>query len=446
MTDKNSASYLLDLDEDKNRKTLREGLKRHLAQMRYLNALLLALVVVLLTFHPWLMDFIAKASSVIPLLLLVLMFVYVINPLTEFILNQIRRLPGRHWVSYKHSLIITYILLLIVFAAVLCFFIPKLVVELRELAVNIPDAAVKLKRLFLEYRHSYFDTLPVPVRDKVTEAVGAVGSMIGQMIEGGIAYAGAFSSAVVWVLGAMIMVPLFSYYVLCDGRQMYDNFLRLLPAKKRNSANLLLLKLHEVMKSFVKGQSFLCMVIGTVITICMAFVLPEYCIGLGIIAGITEAIPIVGPILGAVPAVMIAFGVPGKGGLGLAVLVAVIYTIVQQLEGNFLVPKIMGKSLGLHPFSLLLGMLAFGNIFGFWGVVLAAPLVGFVKVILMHISGQDTEGEQETSPDPPDSAGSSENIAGEAMDLAENSDVAADNAGSLGIEENQAADAESTAP
>ena len=89
MTDKNSASYLLDLDEDKNRKTLREGLKRHLAQMRYLNALLLALVVVLLTFHPWLMDFIAKASSVIPLLLLVLMFVYVINPLTEFILNQI---------------------------------------------------------------------------------------------------------------------------------------------------------------------------------------------------------------------------------------------------------------------------------------------------------------------------------------------------------------------
>ncbi len=409
MAGKNSASCdLLELEEDKNRKTLREGLKRHLEQMRYLNALILALIAVLLSFHPWLMDFIAKASAVVPLLLLVLIFVYVINPLTEFILNQIRRLPGRHWVSYKHSLIVTYILLLIIFAGVLCFYIPKLVVELRELAVNIPDAAVKIKRLFLEYRHSYFDTLPVPVRDKVTDAVGTVGSMIGQMIEGGIAYAGAFSSAVVWMIGAMIMVPLFSYYVLCDGQQMYDNFLRLIPEQKRNSANRLLMKLHAVMKSFVKGQSFLCMVIGTVITVAMAFVLPEYCIGLGIIAGITEAIPVIGPILGAVPAVLIAFGVPGKGGFGLALLVAIIYTVVQQLEGNFLVPKIMGKSLGLHPFSLLLGMLVFGDIFGFWGVVLAAPLVAFVKVLLMHLSGQDEE--TDNSPGKPDSVSTEKKI------------------------------------
>lgn len=141
------------------------------------------------------------------------------------------------------------------------------------------------------------------------------------------------------------------------------------------------------------GQMVLCLIIGTVTTAAMAVVLPQYCIALGLVAGITEAIPVIGPILGAIPAVIIAFALPGKGGLGLALLVIGIYVVIQQLENVVLVPRVMGHSLGLHPLSLVLGMMVFGNVFGFWGVVLCAPLVATVKILVMHLVGTP-EGEE----------------------------------------------------
>jgi predicted PurR-regulated permease PerM len=90
--------------------------------------------------------------------------------------------------------------------------------------------------------------------------------------------------------------------------------------------------------------------------------------------------------------VIIAFALPEKGGLGLAALVILIYVVIQQLENTILVPRVMGHTLGLHPLSLLLGMMVFGNVFGFWGVVLAAPLVATLKIfVLQYTANREAE-------------------------------------------------------
>ncbi len=362
--------------------------------IRYLNGLLLLLTVAVISFHPWVVGMVEKALRILPLLLLVLIFVYSVNPLVEFVLRQVRRIPQMERFSHSRSLVATYLLLLLVVGTLLAILIPKLSRELQTLAQNLPSFAQKLQDTMFQYRDRYFEALPAPVKDQVSRSVGEIGSMVSQLIQGGLHYLGAFSQTVAWVLGAMVFVPLIGFYCLKDGRDILDSAVRFAPAQRRPHARRILVQVHGAMQSFLKGQLVLCLIIGTVTTAAMAVVLPQYCIALGLVAGITEAIPVVGPFLGAIPAVIIAFALPEHGGLGLAVLVIVIYLVIQQLENVILVPRVMGQSLGLHPLSLVLGMMVFGNIFGFWGVVLAAPLVATVKILVLHLSGrQEVEPE-----------------------------------------------------
>jgi predicted PurR-regulated permease PerM len=360
--------------------------------LRYLNGLVLMLVVAVISFHPWVVILVEKAMGILPLLLLVLIFVYVVNPLVAFVLRQVRRIPQMERFSHTRSLVATYLLLLAVVATVLAFLVPKLARELQTLAVNLPSFAQKLQATMIEYRHRYFEALPLPVKDQVTRAVGEIGSMASQVIQGGLHYVGAFSQAVVWVAGALVLVPLIGFYFLKDGSELLDSFVRFAPAGRRARVRRILLEVHKAMQSFLKGQVILCLIIGLLTTAAMALVLPQYCLALGLVAGITEAIPVLGPILGAIPAVIIAFALPEKGGLGLAALVILIYVVIQQLENTILVPRVMGHTLGLHPLSLLLGMMVFGNVFGFWGVVLAAPLVATLKIfVLQYTANREAE-------------------------------------------------------
>jgi predicted PurR-regulated permease PerM len=101
----------------------------------------------------------------------------------------------------------------------------------------------------------------------------------------------------------------------------------------------------------------------------------------GLIAGVTELIPIVGPIIGAVPAIIIALLVSPS----LAIAVVVFYLVLQTLGAYILVPKLMGNKLDLHPLTILLGVLILGNLIGVWGIFFAAPIIAILKVIYLEL-------------------------------------------------------------
>ncbi len=333
---------------------------------------------------------IEEALSITPLLLLVLIFVYVVNPIVEFLMHHIRRLPGSRLVSYNSSLIVTYVLLLAVFIGVIATIAPKLVGEITVLADNFPIITQKVISIITEYRQEHLEAIPINLQQHLNELIGRVGSLAGQLISNALQYAGAISSTVAWMVTAIIMVPFISFYMLSEGRDLVNFWVDLLPNNRRSGVVDILIQLHVAMQSFIKGQALLCSAVGILTTILMAIVMPKYCIALGIIAGITEAIPIVGPFLGAVPAVFLALALP-DGGIKLAIIVGLIYWGIQLVENNLLVPQIMGDTLGLHPLSLMIGMMVFANIFGFWGVVLASPIVAAVKIVVIHYCSPEKE-------------------------------------------------------
>ena len=366
--------------------------RRLVGSIKGLGTVMLVLSLIIACFHPWTKQAIEETLSITPLLLLVLIFVYVVNPIVEFLMVQIRRIPGAQYFSYAKSLVITYVLLLAL-ALGLFAIAPQLFGEIKSLAENFPTITQKAITILNNFRQTHLEVLPSSIQNNITDLMNQAGSLAGQLINSGLQYVGAFSSAIIWVATAIVMVPFISFYMLSEGRELVDFWVNLLPIRRRQPAKNILLQLHCSMKSFIKGQVLLCCAVGSLTTLLMALVMPKYCIALGIIAGITEAIPIIGPILGALPAVFLALALPETGGITLALIVIAVYTLIQQAENNFLVPKIMGDSLGLHPLSLMIGMMVFGNVFGFWGVVLASPIVAAVRILVIHYCNPELEAQ-----------------------------------------------------
>ena len=132
---------------------------------------------------------------------------------------------------------------------------------------------------------------------------------------------------------------------------------------------------------WARGQLILGLIIAVLSFIGLIFLLPKYALVLALVAGITELVPYIGPILGAIPAVFLGFTVqPFSFGRGLAVLI--LYIVIQQVENNLLVPQVMKKSVGLNPVVIIIVMLIGARLAGIVGLILAIPVATAIGVII----------------------------------------------------------------
>jgi predicted PurR-regulated permease PerM len=146
---------------------------------------------------------------------------------------------------------------------------------------------------------------------------------------------------------------------------------------------------HAVEGSLIKylrGQLFLCAIMGVLGWAIMFFTVGEYALAVGAWVAATELIPVLGAFLGAIPAVAIALFVP-QGGFFEALLVAGLFLIAQQIEGNLLVPRIQGGSVGVHPLVVLFATLAGTALYGILGAIFAVPVVAIVAATIRYLRG-----------------------------------------------------------
>ncbi|MBI2265584.1 MAG: AI-2E family transporter [Armatimonadetes bacterium] len=323
-----------------------------------------------------------KIRSLLPLFIVVIIVAYALKPLVDWIHDRIKGV--RLWkieLGRGQAILVTYLCIFLILVAASSLIVPQLQHEIGTLAQNLPSYASKAKGLVLEYQEKYFLPLPDPVRLRISQALEELGAYAAGVLKQTFGMVASVLSAVLNLLFALVMVPLLTFYLLKDREVFLDGFLSVVPQKYRDDAKGLLSQTNGALESFIRGQLVLCLVIGVVTTLAMVLVLPEYALALGLIAGVTEAIPIFGPILGAIPAVFIALV---KKPI-LALVVIAIYVGIQQLENTILVPHIMGHELGLHPLTLVVTLLVFGELFGIWGVFVAAPSAAIIKVLIQYI-------------------------------------------------------------
>ena len=186
--------------------------------------------------------------------------------------------------------------------------------------------------------------------------------------------------AVVSFLFSTVLVVVVSIYILLDMHRLTAAVDRRFPPRGRGG---LIVRMEQAIASYVRGQLLLSVIIGVsaglgLWVLGMAGLMPHggrYALAFGVWAGITELIPYIGPWLGALPPFFYALVQHPIS----ALWVALLFLGIQQLEGHVVVPKVMGRSLRLHPLLVIFGLLAGGEIYGFAGILVALPLLAAVR-------------------------------------------------------------------
>lgn len=185
----------------------------------------------------------------------------------------------------------------------------------------------------------------------------------------------------------IFLILAITFYLLLDGRGMHNRMLRLLPVMARERWFFVEATLNRVLGGYIRGQILVALTVGVAAGVGSAVMGVQYPLVIGLLAFLFEFIPLVGPVLGMVPAVVIAF----FQSPGLALWVTVYFIVLQQVEANIIVPRVSGHAVGLHPLAVLLALLAGVELGGLGGALLAVPVAGVLYIIALALYSDATK-------------------------------------------------------
>ncbi|RSD24106.1 AI-2E family transporter [Mesobacillus subterraneus] len=253
--------------------------------------------------------------------------------------------------------------------------IPAMIIQLRDLAENAPYFAAQYKDMINNIMDQT-ETWPAGIHQRIEDGINRMEAWL----DGVLAGAMTFLMDIVNSILTIAVIPFIAFYMLKDFDAMKKAAWYLTPRQWRQPGTQFLHEVDKSLGSYIRGQLLVCLVIGVLSTIFFWIAGIKYALLLGAIVGITNVIPYFGPIIGAIPAVIIAATMSVK----MVVISLVIVFSLQFLEGNILSPLIVGKSLHMHPLMIMFALLAGGEIGGILGLILAVPVLVVLRAALIH--------------------------------------------------------------
>jgi predicted PurR-regulated permease PerM len=186
----------------------------------------------------------------------------------------------------------------------------------------------------------------------------------------------------------LVLAVIIAAYLLLDRERIGRSALNAVPETIREQTVELFHAVEGSLVRYVRGQVLLCLIMGVIGWAIMRFAVgPQYAIVIGLLVGFTELIPVIGAFLGAVPAVLVALFLPESAGGGFvpALIVAGLFLVAQQIEGNILVPRVQGGSTGVHPLWVLFAVSAATALYGLIGAIFAVPIVAIIAATLRYL-------------------------------------------------------------
>ena len=220
-------------------------------------------------------------------------------------------------------------------------------------------------------------------REALEQFVRSNAPSAGQVLNSALGFIGGIFGVFGTILNLLLML-IVSIYLLLDRERITRAALSAVPAVVRDQTVELFYAVEGALVRYLKAQFLLCAIMGVIGWAIAYFTFGSYAILIGLWVGVTEIIPVLGAFLGAVPAVAMALFL---GGFEQALLVSALFLLAQQLEGNVLVPRIMGGSVGVHPLWVLFATLAATALYGIVGAIFAVPIVAIVAATLRYLRG-----------------------------------------------------------
>lgn len=249
--------------------------------------------------------------------------------------------------------------------------------------VNIQDITDKINDRLEEYDDDAPDWRK---SDKVREQIKKIN--FAGMAQGIAAAAGQKALESAKNIVEVVVLPVLAFYFLIDGRKLKHEFMALLPRRHLRESMRMVNEFNRIMRDFVVGQVILCALAGVVVGVGLAALQVQYPFVMGVLAGITRAIPIIGPIIGGIPIVLLTLVSKGPG---TALAVLGFFTFLHFAESKFIMPKLIGDRMELHPVIIIVVLIAGGEIGGLLiggtigsllGMFFAAPLASIARVMI----------------------------------------------------------------
>lgn len=279
---------------------------------------------------------------------------------------------------------------------------PVLVVQIDEVIRRFPGWVEQLEAVIAAHVPEDSDVVDDAL-SLAGEQAGETGSMLLRALFSG-------GQAVLNAIGLLVIAPIVAVYLLLDWQRMVRTVDRWLPRAQAPVVRRIAGDMNRALGGFLRGQLTVMLILGIFYAVALTVVGMPFGLLVGLIAGLLCFIPIVGAWVGGVLFFLVAlvglWGDPVR-----IALVGAVFFIGQLVEGNYLVPKLVGNSIGLHPVWLLFAMTALGSAMGFMGLVIAVPLAGVLAVLVRfglerYRAGQIRLGDTVIEPDDPDGTGS----------------------------------------
>jgi predicted PurR-regulated permease PerM len=178
-----------------------------------------------------------------------------------------------------------------------------------------------------------------------------------------------------------VLVLVISFYLLLDGPRLRLAILRLIPAVHRDKVLFVEQSLGRVLGGYLRGQLLMALSLAIIVGVTMQLLGMPYALVLAVLAGVLELVPMLGPILSAIPALAVALFQP----FPTVIWVLIAFVVIQQFESNILAPRITAHAVGLHPLGAIFALMAGFEVGGPLGAVFAVPVVGFLWVLVSTI-------------------------------------------------------------
>lgn len=306
--------------------------------------------------------FVEPIRAVTNLLIISIVIAYTLKPLRNYFCEKLH-------ISYKKSSLLIILLLLLSFVGLIYCIVTTMLNESGNFGVmldSIEEYILSLAARFKLDRLPIFETIYIQIGEKINMILSNTSThLVDNLIDMG------------ENLVTLAIVPITTYYFLADSKLIYNKLLLVLPTDKRVIVKNINKNIDKILSRYILSQLLLCLIIGVLSFILLLILRVKFPLVLSIINAVANIIPYFGPIIGGVPIIFIAL----TGSVTKGIIAAIGVILIQQVEGNFLAPKITGDSTNMHPIIIIILLVLGDKIGGVIGMVLIVPIAVIIKVI-----------------------------------------------------------------
>jgi predicted PurR-regulated permease PerM len=340
------------------------------------RTLLVAAVVVLVGWVLW------RARGALFPYVFAMFLAYLMVPVVNW-LDQMgmRRLRLKSRATRVGSILLVYLATVGLVALFFSMVVPVITQQWDSLWAAMPSLADRLQVLSVQALRWYRENVPVQLQAQIEANLRST-------LDGVIAAAQAavlrtftmVTGTVSFVLG-FVVIPFWLFYVLYDEGKLVESAHRMFPDRYWPDVRNLARIVDSTFSAYIRGQVLLSLAIGVMATIGLMLLHVQFPAVLGLVAALFEFLPFIGPILGAIPAVIVATIQQPILGLWTALL----FEVIQQLEGSVLAPRISGGAVKLHPALIMVALVVGNELAGLWGMLVAVPLTAIVRDVFRYL-------------------------------------------------------------